>query len=244
MCFVECESQWASQVQLASLYAGGVGTLDPSEIVAAASTAEADALAAAWEYSWLPGQGMQLAMAAIHDMTGFPWCVCGVWQPRHASICHAPSTSRNMCDDLLWCCESGDTLSCLERRWLTIAATTVVIRFTIFPLQVWGMHNTRKLSVRTIIALPVLHLTGPTPVSRRCEERGSACRSQSLMWRRQRSGIVKSARCGWPCCSEPAIATPLLHACAVMSHDAYPAHKWLSVNAVASVLLPCGGSAG
>ena len=95
-----------------------------------------------------------------------------------------------------------------------------------------------------IIVLPVLHLAGPTPVSRRCEERGSACRSQSLMWRRQRSGIVKSARCGWPCCSEPAIATPSLHACAVMSHGSQPAHKWLSVNAIASVLTPCGGSAG
>lgn len=55
---------------------------------------------------------------------------------------------------------------------MTIAATTVVIRFTIFPLQVWGMHNTRKLSVRTNFALPVLHLAGPTPVSTQCEERG------------------------------------------------------------------------
>lgn len=95
MCCVEfARANGQSQTQLTSLYAGGVGTLDPSEIVAAASTAEADALAAAWEYSWLPGQGMQLAIAAIHDMTGLPWCVCGVWQPRHASIYHAPSTSR------------------------------------------------------------------------------------------------------------------------------------------------------
>ena len=85
-----CMSQCASLTQVTSLFAGGVGTLDPTEIVAAASTAEADALAAAWEYSWLPGQGMQLAMAALHDMTGLPWCECSVCQPRHASIRHAP----------------------------------------------------------------------------------------------------------------------------------------------------------
>ena len=51
--------------------------LDPADIVAAAGTAEADALAAAFDYSWFPGQGMQLALLQIHDLTGLPWCVQG-----------------------------------------------------------------------------------------------------------------------------------------------------------------------
>ena len=57
------------------LAAGCAGLpLDPADIVAAAGTAEADALAAAFDYSWWPGQGMQLALLQMQDLTGLPWC--------------------------------------------------------------------------------------------------------------------------------------------------------------------------
>ena len=68
------QSARRAHTYLATGSAGQALPLDPADIVAAAGTAEADALAAAFDYSWLPGQGMQLALLQVHELTGLPWC--------------------------------------------------------------------------------------------------------------------------------------------------------------------------
>ncbi len=62
-------------------------------------------------------------------------------KPFHSTV----TLLRHICLDKLACtCGQG----CLLRRWAAIIATTVAIRCLIFPVQLWAMKNTRKLSVR------------------------------------------------------------------------------------------------
>ncbi len=67
---------------------------DPADVVAAAGTAEADAVAAAYDYTWLPGKGMMQVLTSLHEFTGLPWCAHGarrVALPRFALRASGPA---------------------------------------------------------------------------------------------------------------------------------------------------------
>ena len=67
--------------------AGGMTGFDPVDVVAAAGTAEADAVAAAYDYTWLPGKGMMQVLTSLHDFTGLPWCAHGARRVARLHLC-------------------------------------------------------------------------------------------------------------------------------------------------------------